>query len=210
MSTKDIQGYERTEAQALQSTDLPENILGIDLPEGVEPPSRQVYLFGEVNEESAERVLREIHQINDFDMRYLPDDVQPEPIILYVNSYGGIVTEALAIIDAMDSSPAEVWTVVTGKALSCGLIIALSGAKRFATKNANYMFHSVQAGSDGGLHYIGSEYAFAIRLQKQLIDIAVERTNIPKSKLKKWSKDARNFYFSSKKAKKWSVVDEII
>lgn len=209
IKTLDIQQFERTEAQALQSVDHPDDSAPGES-ETTDAPSRRIYLFGEINEESSAGVIQEIHEINDWDHRTLGPGEDPEPILLIINSYGGTVTEALAIIDAMDSSPAEVHTLVTGKAFSSAMVIALAGAVRYVTRNSNYMWHSVQCGLDGGIPHLGAEYAFTLRLQKQFIKLTTERTNIPKAKLQKWTKESFNLYFSAKKAIKLGVADAIV
>ena len=65
-----------------------------------------------------------------------------KPIILLINSNGGFLDIANAIIGAIEASEAPVWTVNMGNALSGGCLVFLAGERRFATINSWCMAHS--------------------------------------------------------------------
>lgn len=61
------------------------------------------------------------------------------PIV--ISSYGGEVYSLMAMIDMLDSSGLDYFTVVLGKAMSCGAFLLSKGSKRFAAPNATIMIH---------------------------------------------------------------------
>lgn len=72
-----------------------------------------------------------------------------KPIILLVNSCGGLLDVTNAIIDAIAASTVPVWTVNMGSALSGGCLVYLAGERRFATTNSWAMTHSGSGSTSG-------------------------------------------------------------
>ena len=73
-----------------------------------------------------------------------------KPIIILINSYGGMLDIANSIIDAIKISTTPVWTVNMGNALSGGCVVFLAGERRFCTENSWAMAHSGSGGISGG------------------------------------------------------------
>ncbi|MDO5577029.1 MAG: ATP-dependent Clp protease proteolytic subunit, partial [Fibrobacter sp.] len=63
---------------------------------------REVFLWGEINDESAESIVKRI---------LFFDGQNNEDITLFINSPGGIITAGLAIYDAMQYAKSDVVTV---------------------------------------------------------------------------------------------------
>lgn len=95
---------------------------------------RRVFLFGDINAETAQRA---VDQILEFAAEN-PD----EPIDLLVNSTGGDVEAACAIINAMHGVPCRVNTVCMGFAQSAACIILMAGTGvRTAFENSVLLIH---------------------------------------------------------------------
>lgn len=94
--------------------------------------SRSIYLFDAIHSWSAQSVIKDLLKMN---------SDGKEPINMFINSPGGLVTDALAIIDVMKAIEAPVNTIVLGKAASCGSLISASGDKRFISENSELMIH---------------------------------------------------------------------
>jgi len=71
--------------------------------------SRKVYLQGVIDEGTVKSVTEEL---------MLMDSINHDPITLFINSPGGLVTGTLSIIDTMELIKSEVHTVVVGHACS--------------------------------------------------------------------------------------------
>lgn len=101
-----------------------------------------------------------------------------KPIIILVNSFGGLLDVTNSIIDMIAASTTPVWTVNMGSALSGGCIVFLAGEKRFTTSNSWAMAH---AGS-GGLSGNYSETKEAAKVWdmqvKRMGEFIMERTGI--------------------------------
>jgi len=95
---------------------------------------RRVFLFGDINAQVAERVVNQFLAMADED--------PVESIDLLINSTGGDVEAACAIINAMHGIPCRVNTVCMGFAQSAACIILMAGTGvRTAFENSVLLIH---------------------------------------------------------------------
>lgn len=95
---------------------------------------RRVFLFGDINSAVAQRVVQELLEHADAN----PD----EPIDLLINSTGGDVEAACAIINGMHGIPCRVNTTCMGFAQSAACIILMAGTGvRAAFENSVLLIH---------------------------------------------------------------------
>ena len=73
----------------------------------------------------------------------------PEPITIYIHSYGGDLDQTQFFCDLIESSRIPVITVAAGVAMSAGLLIFLSGKKRYAFKHSKILIHQGSASFSG-------------------------------------------------------------
>ena len=97
--------------------------------------ARKIFLWSDVNDESAKGVVTRLLSLD-------TDDPTAE-IILYINSPGGSVHDGMAIYDAMLAIQAPVSTVCMGMAMSMGSFLLSAGepGRRFAWPHARIMIH---------------------------------------------------------------------
>ena len=81
----------------------------------------------------------------------LSDSQRPKELTLVINSPGGQVHSAFALIDTMKGSAIPVKTVGLGMIASCGLLTFMSGTKgrRVITPNTSILSHKYSWGSVG-------------------------------------------------------------
>ena len=103
---------------------------------------RKVFLWGQVDDESAKHVIDRL--------LYL-DALETKDIQLYINSPGGYVTSGFAMYDCIKSLNSDVSTICTGLAASMGSILLSVGAKgkRFIQPHARVMIHQPSGGTRG-------------------------------------------------------------
>jgi len=82
---------------------------------------------------------------------FLASDKPDQPIKMYINSPGGVVTSGMAIYDCMQliSCPVETWCL--GNAASMGSLLLTAGSPgcRYALPNAQIMIHQPLGGAQG-------------------------------------------------------------
>jgi ATP-dependent Clp protease protease subunit len=96
---------------------------------------RKVFLWGEVNEESAKDLVEKF--------LYLEAINPGEPITFYIDTPGGIVTSGMAIYDTIKLISSSVTVIVTGMAASMGSILLSAADKgnRYLFPNAHVLIH---------------------------------------------------------------------
>lgn len=141
-------------------------------------------------------------------------DASKQPVYIYINSCGGDVTVAFAIVDtikALQAAGSKVYTIVTGVAASAAAVIALAGSKgcRWCYPHGRIMYHSARYSfltdmteSDMQIHADELTYANSI-----LAEMLKENTKLNDKEIKNvLSKDT---YYSAEEAKKLNIINEI-
>ena len=187
--------------------------MAITLPK---PKYRNLYLPEQVNQESMNKLTKAIIEINEDDTYlqklYAVHDIEykPQPIQMYIDSYGGAVYQCFGLLGVMDKSNTPIHTIVTGAAMSCGFMILISGHKRFGYKHSTPLYHQVSTGFYGKVKDMEESLAEAKRLQKKIEDITFERTSISKKKLNEILKNKKDWFMSAEEALTLGVIDGIL
>jgi ATP-dependent Clp protease protease subunit len=164
---------------------------------------REIYLWGGVDDESAEKVIKRIIYLN---------STGKEDITIYLNSPGGVISSGLAIYDAMQASKCAISTVCMGQAASMGAVIVCAGkkGKRLIWPNARVMIHQPLISSTmyGPASDIEIQAEEMLRIRKTLNEILARHTG---KKLDQIDKDTdRDKYMTAKEALDYGIVDKIV
>ena len=163
---------------------------------------RRIFLWGGVDDESAERIVKEL--------LYL-DSLNHEDIIFFINSPGGVISSGLAIYDAMNAIKSDVGTVCCGQAASMGAVLLTSGTKgkRVAWPNARIMIHQplihgeiVAPASD-----IQIQAEEMLRIRNITGKILAETTGHTQEEIDKDTE--RDNFMSAEEAKAYGLVDKV-
>ena len=136
------------------------------------------------------------------------DIENPEPIRLFIHSYGGDIEQALFFCDLVKSSRIPIITIGMGVAMSAGFLIFLSGKKRYAFPHTSMLVHSGSAAFQGTAEQIEEaqrNYKKQIGQMKSYIlaNMNIDEKTFNKNKSKDW-------YLSSDELIKFGIIDEII
>ena len=146
---------------------------------------RRIYFTGEVNEESSKTTI-----VNLLDLE-AKDPLKD--IIFYINSYGGIADDFIAIHDVIKMLRCRVITVCVGKAMSCSAYLLMSGNKdcRFITSNSRVMLHQLSGVPCGTLSEIENNVEQLKTQNDKIKKIVSEYTKITKKNIDRiFSKDS--------------------
>jgi len=132
-----------------------------------------------------------------------------EPIKIYIDSWGGSLIDGFEIIDAIKASKTPIYTIVTGAAYSCGLMIAMAGHKRFAYPKSSFLMHEGSIGSEIQDAHKFKKYAEFYNVQlNQMKDFVVGNSKITEDEYDKLSKDDN--WFTAQQALEKGFIDKII
>jgi ATP-dependent Clp protease protease subunit len=180
------------------------------------PKERSLQLASQVDQASINSLTKSIIEINDDD-EYLTKLAElngftynPKPIIMRIDSYGGYLYQCYGLLSVMEKSKIPVHTIVTGCAMSCGFMIAITGHKRFAYDKSTFMYHQLSSGEIGKLKEMEEAVMEGKRLQKILESHVIEKTKLTQEDLKKNYDKKKDWFINSKKALKLGIIDQII
>jgi len=163
---------------------------------------RIIFLGGQINHQVANTVIAQI--------LYLESENPDKDISLYINSQGGSVTAAMAMLDTMDYVQSDIQTICVGMAFSAGAVILSAGhqGKRFCLANSEVMIHQPLGGAEGQASDLEIRANQLLKTRKRINKILAENTGQPIDKI---AEDAdRDFFMSAQEAKDYGIVDEIM
>jgi ATP-dependent Clp protease protease subunit len=172
------------------------------------PKKRDLFFTKQVDQSSIGELTQKIIEINQDDehLKKIYNvyglTYNPEPIQVYIDSYGGYVYQCFGLLSVMERSQTPIHTIVTGCAMSAGFMILISGHKRFA--------HKLSSGAAGTVKEMEEKLEESKRLQRQLEDIVKEKTDITKKRLREIFDTKKDWYMTSEEALELNVVDEIL
>lgn len=168
---------------------------------------RRLYLNNEVDESVIDSLVYMILKFNREDVG--KEKEERKPIILYINSLGGSVPDGYGLIDAIQSSETDVYTVNLASCCSMAFLIFIAGKKRFAMKHSQFLMHDGDILNYGSTSKVKDRMEFeAVEIEKMTKEYILENTSMDNKFYDK--KYRTEFYFLPEMAKKLGVVDYIV
>ncbi len=163
---------------------------------------RIIFLGGGIDDAIADLVVAQL--------LFLESEDPEKDISIYINSPGGVVTAGMAIYDTMQYIKPDVSTICIGQAASMGALLLTAGAKgkRYALPNSRIMIHQPLGGAQGQASDIEIQAQEILRMKDMLNDILVHHTGQPLKRIKRDTD--RDFFMSSKEAKEYGMIDEVV
>ena len=129
---------------------------------------------------------------------------------IYINSPGGSVYAGLGIYDTMQLVSPDISTICTGMAASMGAVLLCAGAKgkRSALPHSRVMIHQPMGGAQGQASDIEIVHNEIQKMKKELYEIIANHSGQPYDKV--WEDSDRDYWMSSKEAKEYGLVDEVL
>jgi ATP-dependent Clp protease protease subunit len=169
--------------------------------------NNHIYFHSEVDRESIFQLtslINEAEEENVFTSFKL--NIDPIPIYLHINSYGGSIYAAFAAIDVIESCKVPIYTIIEGATASAGTLISVFGKKRFIRPRAHMLIHQLSSSCWGKMHEIEDEYKNLTELMEKITKIYREKTSIPKKELTELLK--HDLWLDADKSIKYGLVDE--
>lgn len=162
----------------------------------------RIIFVSEISPESANLIVAQL--------LFLQSEDSTKPIQMYINSPGGDISAGMAIIDTMHYVKPEIHTICVGIAASMGAVILSQGAKgkRLALPNSEVMIHQPLSGVEGQASDIVIRAEHIVMNKNRLYKMMAKNANRTVEQIEK---DAdRDYWMSSKEAKDYGLIDEII
>ncbi len=163
--------------------------------------TRQILLSGEINEENAEKIIRQI---------LILEADSDKPIYIYIDSPGGDVGAGFAIFDAIRFVNAPVYTIGMGLIASAAALILLAAPKerRLGLPHSHYLIHQPSSGMKGVATDIEIHAAEIAKTKAKLNDIIAFETGTP---LDKVSRDTdRDYWLDANESVEYGLISRVI
>ena len=169
--------------------------------------NRTFYIDYEIEEDYSLIELSKIIIQMNMEEKDIPKE-ELKPIYLFIHSYGGDLEQSLVFCDLLISSRIPIITVAMGVAMSCGFLIFLAGAKKYAFKHSSLLAHSGSAGFQGTAEQIEEAQKNYKKQLAQMKEYILSRTEIPEKVFNK--NKSKDWYLTVEELTDYKVVDKII
>jgi ATP-dependent Clp protease protease subunit len=162
---------------------------------------RIITLYGEINQEVAERVTQSL---------LVMDHESNDPIKVIINSQGGHVESGDTIFDMIRFVKSKVYVVGTGWVASAGALIYAAPPKKYrlSLPNIRFMLHQPMGGVGGSASDAEIEAREIIKMRERLNQTFADQTGQPIERVRKDSD--RNFWMSPSEAVEYGLVGKVI
>jgi ATP-dependent Clp protease, protease subunit len=162
--------------------------------------SRILFLKGVLDDETTDGLIAQMLAL---------DAEGDDPIRLYVNSPGGIITGMFALYDSMTLLKSKVDTRCVGLAASAGAFLLGTGTgNRSATENSRIMIHQPLGGARGTAKDIEIQAKNIVWMRERINEILAERTGQPLEKIQ--TDTDRDYWMTAREAVEYGLIDEVV
>lgn len=168
-----------------------------------------IYVYSDITQELSLNFNLEIKKLEKkLLVMSIEYDCPPPEIKIHINSEGGDIFSAMAMVDTIKLCKVPITTIVEGQAASAATLISVVADKRQITKNSHMLIHQLSTGFWGKHHEFKDEMKNQNRLMKLIKDLYQTHTNISLDKLNNCL--TKDLWWSSNFCKKNGLIDEII
>ena len=140
------------------------------------------------------------------------DTSKDKMLTLYINSMGGSLTDAFALIDVMRNSKYPVRTIGIGNVMSAAFMIFAAGTKgeRYIAKNTSILCHQFSEDVEGKFHDIKAMMRESENINSRMIDMLKECTDLSARVIKTKLLPPSDVWLSVEEVVKLGVADHIL
>lgn len=130
-----------------------------------------------------------------------------KPIKILLYTYGGVVDAAKSFYNIMQISKTPIYVYNMGVCASAGVLIFLSGHKRFAIKGSSFLIHEGELGLGGQTTKVIENLKAIEKQEKEIEEYIISKTNIDK---KMYGKNRKKEWWITTEAKELGLIDEFV
>jgi len=163
--------------------------------------TRTILLSGEINKELAEKTIRQL---------LLLEDMNDEPIRVFIDSPGGDADAGYAIFDMIRFVKPQVWTIGMGLVASAAAIIQLASPKerRIGLPNSHYLIHQPLSGIRGVATDIEIHAKELEKLRGKINQLIADETGNPFNQVEKDTD--RDYWMNAGEAVNYGLISRVV
>ena len=166
------------------------------------------FLTGFIEEHNVEQTIKWIVYEN----LIPPDPENPKILTLYINSPGGSLNDALALVDTIQSSRHPIRTVGIGQIVSAAFLIFSAGKRgeRYISKNTSIMCHQFSAELYGKHHDIKAHIKEFELSNQRMMKVLQDTTGLDNRTIKNKLLPPTDVWLTPEELVNYQVADQII
>lgn len=181
---------------------------------GIRVYQDHLYFYSEINDQTA---LDFNIMLTDLALQHAQcsvngmfEAVKPSPIWLHINSPGGSVIAAMAMLDTMNriKHSVPIVTIVEGCAASAGTFLSVAGTHRTIRENSYVLIHQLSSALWGKYTEMKDDMKNSENFMKAITKLYKKHTKLSPEKLTELL--SHDLYLDAKTALKYGLVDQII
>lgn len=162
-----------------------------------------------INDEITEYTLEIQKSIIDINIKDKDIDVsERKPIVICINTNGGLLQETMSLSQVMIMSKTPVITVNIGAAYSGGALLLLAGHRRYAFKYSKAMLHSGSGGTSGSYEQTEAAQKVYKKQVDEMSQYILERSGMDEKVFKR--NKSKDWYFDHDEQVKYGLVHSIV
>jgi ATP-dependent Clp protease, protease subunit len=161
------------------------------------------FITGDINEENTLAAIKWIIYEN-----IKPDDAE---LTLYINSDGGNLQDAFALIEVMMKSRKVIRTIAIGSVCSSAFMIFAAGTKghRFVGETTSVMCHQFSYSNNGKYHDMKSTVKETDLINKRMLELLKEFTGLETRTIKTKLLPPSDVWLTAEEAIELGIADQI-
>lgn len=166
-----------------------------------------IYFAEQFTAETTKPVINTIIEKN-----LMPNSERPNELTLIINSPGGSVHAAFALIDTMKGSAIPIKTIGLGLIASCGILTFMAGTKgkRYITPNTSILSHQYSWGSQGKEHELFARVREYELSTERMIEHYKKCTGLKEKQIREVLLPPQDVWLSAEDAVKYGIADKIV
>ena len=136
-------------------------------------------------------------------------ELQVDEIDLRINSYGGSVTDGMAILNALQRHAATVTAYIDGVALSCASYIAMGADKIVMAANAQMMIHAPWGVAYGNAEQLREQAEILDRYARSMATAYARKSGMEDADALALLTDGQDHWYSAEEAVAAGLADEV-
>ncbi len=175
----------------------------------IDEKTTELYIYGDIRKKSIiEKWLNLPSESTDaFTLKDAINAIDTPNLVVRINSYGGSVSEGLAIYSLLSEFKGHVTTIVDGFACSAASIIFMAGETRIVPENGLLMIHNAWSYAEGDSNAMKKMAEDLEKITQPSVNIYTSKTKLSEEEIKE--KMDRETWITSKEAFEWGFATSI-
>lgn len=139
-------------------------------------------------------------------------DEREKVLTLYINSTGGSLCDAFALIDMMRNSKHPIRTIGMGSVMSAAFMIFVAGTRgqRYLSKNTSILCHQFSENNEGKYHDLKASLRESENINNRMVQLLRECTDLPTKTIKTKLLPPSDVWLNVGEALELGVADHIL